>query len=195
MNQVNRLTPQTGFTLIELVLVMLLIGILGAVAVPRLMIGSQFEARLQADKLVGLLRQAQLRAMNDPLAVTNNAGVSRCGKIVITNQGFSIAKDCNNGLLSATELTEQAAQGNFSGALGFTLSANVALPLTLQFGEAAVVSQTANQDKYLSEASALGRPLTLNNSTGTFERITHPLTITIGGKKIQVEPEGYIHAP
>lgn len=184
---------QTGFTLIELVLVLVLIGILGAVVAPRLMVSSQFEDRLQADKLVGLLRQAQLRAMNDPLAVADNTNLSRCGKVEITSQGFSIAKDCKSGLLSASDLTEQAQRGHFSGARDLTISATAALPITLQFGEPAVFTQTANKDKFLSEASSLGRPLIKSN--GTLSRTAERLTIIIGGKKVHIESEGYIHAP
>ncbi|MCT7656530.1 type II secretion system GspH family protein [Oceanimonas sp. NS1] len=51
-----------------MVAVLVLVGILAAVAIPRLPVNSDFDGSLQARNLAGLLRLAQLRAMNDPLA-------------------------------------------------------------------------------------------------------------------------------
>ena len=176
----------SGFTLIELVLVLVLIGILGAVVAPRLMLNNQFEQRLQADRLVGLLRQAQLRAMNDPQAVTENPDISRCAKVVITKQGFSIAAECKTQLLDSDTLIQQGQQGYFVGARDINITANRTLPFILQFGQTAA----EDEDKeFLTEASLLGRPF-----IGT-EQLPTTLNITIGGKTVNIEPEGYIHGP
>lgn len=180
---------EVGFTLIELVLVLLLLAILGAIAVPRLQLSSQFEERLQADKLVGLLRQAQLRAMNDPQSVTENSDISRCAKLVISSTAFSVARNCKSGLLDNDVIKQQASQGNFVGVENINISINggnnngVSLPVMLQFGEPA-----ADQD-FLSENSFLGRPV-INGA-----QLDSTFTIIIGGKAVNIEPEGYIHAP
>ena len=180
---------QSGFTLIELVLVLVLIGILGAVAAPRLMVSSQFEERLQADKLVGLLRQAQLRAMNDPEALKTGSQLSRCAKVVITKDAFSLANNCDSGLLNTTIIKQEASQGHFVGAENMSITtsggtvAGVNPTIVLQFG------QLVSGAKFLSEASLLGRPVIGG------EQLTDRLEITIGGKKVLIEPEGYIHAP
>ena len=174
-----------GFTLIELVLVIMLIGILSAVALPRLVGDRQFADRLQADKLVGLLRQAQLRAMNDPKAVTENPDISRCAKVVLTQQGFSLAADCKAQLLDRDALIQQGQQGYFVGARDINIIANLTLPFILQFGQA----NTDENDNFLTEASVLGRPF-----IGT-EQLPTTLIITIGGKAVYIEPEGYIHGP
>lgn len=160
---------------------LVLIGILGAVAVPRLMVGSQFEERLQADKLVGLLRQAQLRAMNDPVSVTENDNLSRCAKVFISKEGFSIAQGCKSGLLDPEMIKQQANQGIFVGASGVSITANSELPLTVQFGKPAVDA------KFLSEDSLLGRPF--------INGVRKGLVISIAGKAVHIEPEGYIHGP
>ena len=182
-------TKLTGFTLIELVLVLVLIGILAAVAVPRLMVGSQFEDRLQADKLVGLLRQAQLRAMNDPEALKTGSQLSRCAKVVITKDAFSLANNCDSGLLNTTIIKQEASQGHFVGAENISITtsggtvAGIKPSIVLQFG------QLVADAKFLSEASLLGRPFIGG------EQLKETLTITIGGKAVHIEPEGYIHGP
>ena len=160
---------------------LLLIGILAAVAVPRLMTGSRFEDRLQADKLMGLLRQTQLRAMNDPQSVTKNANPSRCAKVYIDTDGFSIANNCDTGLLSADVIKASASQGNFIGIIYPKNTVYSGSALTVQFGK-----QGADA-KYLSEASLLGVPLVNGES------LKARLIFSFGGKDIYIEPEGYIH--
>ncbi|MBR9830214.1 MAG: prepilin-type N-terminal cleavage/methylation domain-containing protein [Oceanospirillales bacterium] len=182
--------PHKGFTLIELILVLVLMGILAAVALPRLQLGSQFEQRLQADNLVGLLRLAQLRAMNDPKALNSSSDNSRCGRVVIAKNGFSLSKDCDSAvLLTDGQLKSAEQQGLFLGKAGLTITvepSSYTLPLVLQFGK----EPESDADKnYLSEASRLGRPF-INDT-----QLTEPLEITIGGKAVHIETEGYIHAP
>ena len=184
------MTKFRGFTLIELILVLVLVSILAAVALPRLQLGSQFEQGLQANNLVGLLRLAQLRAMNDPKALNSSSDNSRCGRVVIAQNGFSLSKDCDSAvLLKDDQLKSAEQQGLFLGKTGLTITVKPAaytLPLVLQFGKE---PDNAADKNYLSEASRLGRPF-INNT-----QLSEPLEITIGGKTVHIETEGYIHAP
>ncbi|MGR7921714.1 pilus assembly FimT family protein [Zobellella denitrificans] len=181
--------PSRGFTLIELVLVLVLTGILAAVALPRLSLSSSFDERLQADNLVGLLRLAQLRAMNDPAALQAHADSSRCGRLVMAATGFSLSEDCDNAtLLSGTVLNNADNQGLFLGKLDIAIGASHSLPLVLQFG------RQAEAPDFLSSDSRLGRPF-LHTNGGAPVALTTPLEITIGGKTVRIETEGYIHAP
>ena len=54
-----------GFTLIELVLVIILIGVLAVTAAPRFFTASGYDQVAARDQLIQLLRQAQLQTMNN----------------------------------------------------------------------------------------------------------------------------------
>lgn len=192
---------QGGFTVFELVMVIVIIGALGMIAVPRLLSVGQFEQRIQADNLVGLLRLAQLRAMNDPNALNAiPAGASQatavnnnCAIITVAATGISLSKGCASTgiaqLLSSEQLTNARSQGQYLGQLELALTVNsgVSLPFYLTFGQpgAAVVE---GGTPILAEASWLGQPY-ING-----EPLTETLVLSASNRQVKIEPEGYIHA-
>lgn len=192
---------QGGFTVFELVMVIVITGVLGMIALPRLHLSSQFEQHIQADNLVGLLRLAQLRAMNDPNALNaigsgaeQTQDVNRhCAIIAMTATGISLAKNCAHtgiaSLLSADALKAAHAQGLFAGQLDISLTVNAPyqLPLYLAFGEAGANS-AGNGTQILAEASWLGQPFVDGSALST------PLIVNVGKHTLRIEPEGYIHA-
>ena len=54
-----------GFTLVELIIIIVVIGILAITAVPRLLTTSDYAQRSVQDQIISQIRLAQLRALND----------------------------------------------------------------------------------------------------------------------------------
>lgn len=66
---------QQGFSLIELIMMIILIGILSATAAARFSGRSEFDAQITRDQAISLIRQLQISAMNghpQPLEVEND---------------------------------------------------------------------------------------------------------------------------
>ena len=66
---------QQGFSLIEIIMVIILIGILSATAAARFSGRSEFDAQITRDQAISLIRQLQISAMNgdsQPLTVESN---------------------------------------------------------------------------------------------------------------------------
>lgn len=68
MKQWYRQNSRSGFTLIEIIAVILVIGILAAVAISRAFSTAEFDLSAEANILKSNLRHAQLRAMGDTAA-------------------------------------------------------------------------------------------------------------------------------
>jgi len=75
-----------GFTLVELVIVIIVLGVLSAVAIPRFVSRSSFEDYTVRDQLIARLRLVQLQGMNaDPAETTAE---NACYWLVVNNDCF-----------------------------------------------------------------------------------------------------------
>lgn len=61
-------TTQHGFTLIELIAVIVILGFLSVAIMPRFLQSDSFEARTVQDKLISAAREAQQLAMSKPVS-------------------------------------------------------------------------------------------------------------------------------
>ncbi|NAW86805.1 prepilin-type N-terminal cleavage/methylation domain-containing protein [Photobacterium halotolerans] len=76
---------QRGFTLIELILVIILLGILSVTAASRLIGRSSFDAYLARDQAISLARQIQLRAMSN---INDQGDLNPCLSLLVAPDHF-----------------------------------------------------------------------------------------------------------
>ncbi|MBA6355968.1 MULTISPECIES: type II secretion system protein [unclassified Colwellia] len=96
----RKLLKQQGFTTIELVVVIILIGILATTIIPKMQTSGGYEEITYQNETVTKLRGIQLRTMQD-------TSVSQCHLVLITNDKLGIPDDScssfvNNNINSTT---------------------------------------------------------------------------------------------
>jgi MSHA pilin protein MshC len=161
-----------GFTLVELILVLILVGIVSLYALPRFFDRTTFDTRAFSDRARATVRYAQKTAIaqNRPIFVNlNNTRIALC---------FDAA--CANPVRAPASRPAIAACANN------TTWMCEALP-------AGVVSAPVNQVFYFN---ALGRPFRSgdNEPTSTFALLAIALTGSGFNSTITIEPEtGYVH--
>lgn len=89
-----------GFTLIELVIILVLIGILAVAAAPVFIGDDGVQSRAARERAASVLRNLQNQAMQN---------TDRCigGVIAVDRLGAATSGDCANGFILATNATEQ----------------------------------------------------------------------------------------
>lgn len=102
MNKKNRLNQKIpisiylpkkvnrGFTIIELVLVIVLMGILSVTVAPKLFSSNGFDEYAYQAEIISVLRSAQLRAMQQTQSNNKN-----CHTVTISDRQVGLHDDCN----------------------------------------------------------------------------------------------------
>ncbi|SQD79682.1 type II secretion system protein [Moritella yayanosii] len=167
---------KSGFTLIELVIVIILLGILAATAIPKFIGNNGFETQTYRDQLLQLLKTVQQQAMSCDDDCRKNNGEPRtanpyaCNRVVIITERFGIPTNCGTRLptnFPANQLGMSVTEAN---------SANVNFS----------VSGTANISTTTLEFDSWG--IVKNCTLGCDISIIGDQTLTI-----RIESQGYIH--
>lgn len=158
---------QRGFTLVELVVVLILVGVLAVVAIPRFRGVASFNTMGFTDRVMESLRYAQKQA----IAKRRNV----CAAFTATTVTFTFASAAGSAAACNTNLTGPAGQSPFAIAPeNKSVVTFAAVPAGLTF-------------------DALGRPIV----TATGVPLAAVLVITVSGdiaRAFSVEPEtGYVH--
>ena len=181
-------TRQTGFTIVEIVVTLIIVGILAVTAVPRFFDRKAFDARAFSDQTQAMLRYAQKIAIAQNRLVSvrlNGASVALC---------FDRPADCANAVANqvprpvALTGTPPAACANTANSLAWfcePVPAGITYPATGTF--------------YFNE---LGRPYNAADVPGTPTTFNAKLVLNISNAAnatvyaVTIEREtGYVHLP
>jgi|SRR5690554_811279 len=115
----QRITKQQGFTLIELMITVVIVGILASIAVPSYENYVRKGKRGEGISAIQMILEAQERYYADHRSYTNDLTKLGLASPYISPQGFYsvTAKACGNGLTQCVEITAagvggQAKDGN-----------------------------------------------------------------------------------
>jgi MSHA pilin protein MshC len=111
-----------GFTIIELVLVIVLMGILAVSVAPKMFNSNGFEEYAYQAELVATLRNIQLRAMQQTEDYVNDFG-NGCHTVVVTSKKVTVGTSCNintDNLDVPTVEVDNAHSLSFSPVMSFT---------------------------------------------------------------------------
>jgi MSHA pilin protein MshC len=164
------MSRQTGFTLLELIMVMILIGILAVTAVPRLLNNNVDDYSLR-DQLLSRLQLVQTQAMN---AVNYSYRVAFYTSTDDDYAGYYRTEQCDSDGDNCSCHPATDSSGSCSSTVYHTSS-------TLNTG--------------VLRFNALGVPQTCPDGSSSSLTSGNSCTLTMGDLSLQVGSQGYIYAP
>ncbi|MYM67635.1 prepilin-type N-terminal cleavage/methylation domain-containing protein [Pseudoduganella sp. FT55W] len=182
-----------GFTMIELVTVIVLMGILGAIGYARFADTSSFENRAYSDQARTIIRYAQ------KLAVTQNRAVF----VRSEPNGFAVCYQAGCGNGAALAPAPGGRNSGSAGTRGYCTLNNTYISNWMCEGRpnnnVVVTSDTARNEFGVGGSfffDALGRPYNANDVLGnsTFTRMTLTFTRSGASNTVVIEADtGYVH--
>lgn len=108
---------QYGFTLVELITVILILGFLAVTVLPRFLQTSSFESRTVQDKLISAARQAQQLAMTKAVSANVQLITDNTNKRIRISYSESGTQTIDTDIPTAASITSQTISYNKRGDL------------------------------------------------------------------------------
>ena len=166
-----------GFTLVEAIIIIVLVGIVSAFAISRFVGGSSFNPAIVRDQIIAMARNAQQNALGRPdveLTLTPNAGGSEL-TLTVSDSGGVVNQQ--SAPLGDVSLSGDINTVSSCGTTGGAQSISNATPMTINFGE-------------------LG-DLEISGVTGSTGAVTSALRICVNNNPVNsvcVSPSGFAYA-
>lgn len=106
---------QHGFTLVELITVILILGFLAVTVLPRFVQTGNFESRTVQDKLISAARQAQQLAMTKAVSANVQLSTDNSNKRIRISYSESGTQTIDTDIPAATTITDQTVSYNKRG--------------------------------------------------------------------------------
>ena len=157
-----------GFTLIELIIVMVMLGVLAVFAAPRIFNSDDFYARGFHDETLGLLRYAQKTAIAQRRTVCVTFTSSAPASATLSIASTAAVSTCNAPLTgpnrNCTAGTPIGSKGCITARAGISFSS---APASLSFNGLGQPSASASATFQVSTlAGAAGNPIVVETETG-----------------------------
>lgn len=110
-------TTQPGFTLVELIAVIIILGLVSVAILPRFIQANSTEIRTVQDKLINVAREAQQLAMSKPLSANVQLIIDNTNKRLRIQYTEGGTQTLDTDLPSSTSITSQTLAYNKNGYL------------------------------------------------------------------------------
>lgn len=98
----------TGFTLVELIVVIVLLAIIGVYASSKYMGASRFSSAVAQEQVLSILRQVQITAMQSNTSNNSNS----CRSILMASNQFGVTQACQSQGMSSAALSDYSKDTN-----------------------------------------------------------------------------------
>jgi MSHA pilin protein MshC len=123
----DKYCKQAGFTLIEMVTVIVILGLLAVVMIPRFLSPSNFDSRTTADTLISSLRQAQQLAMSKATSANVTLTTDNSNKRIRISYSESGTQTIDVGISSNISITNASIPFLKSGAANIASQVSISI--------------------------------------------------------------------